>query len=103
MGLLVKMSPVQAGIISLAVAQWGNFIHANIRVNLGPLSTVLCGPQLHRVHHSIEERHRDKNFAAFFPMWDVIFGTYCKPDGWPKTGVNGVRHSLRDAIGIPRR
>lgn len=89
--LLLNVTPFQAGLFSLVVAQWGNFIHANWRVHLGPLSVVFCGPQVHRIHHSIEERHRDKNFAAFFPVWDFIFGTYHHPatDEFPRTGVQG--------------
>jgi sterol desaturase/sphingolipid hydroxylase (fatty acid hydroxylase superfamily) len=37
--------------------------------------------------------HFDQNFAAFFPIWDVLFGTYHYPkrDEYPSTGVHGEK------------
>jgi sterol desaturase/sphingolipid hydroxylase (fatty acid hydroxylase superfamily) len=68
------------------------FIHANIRMNLGPLKHVLVTPQFHRIHHSIEPRHRDQNFGVLLTVWDRMFGTlYPSYDEYPPTGVEGVR------------
>jgi sterol desaturase/sphingolipid hydroxylase (fatty acid hydroxylase superfamily) len=39
------------------------------------LTYVLAGPRFHRVHHSLASKHRDKNFASFFPVLDLLFGT----------------------------
>ncbi|MBK8742853.1 MAG: hypothetical protein IPM02_26780 [Betaproteobacteria bacterium] len=39
----------------------------------------MTSPAAHRIHHSIEQPHRDRNFAALFPVWDVLFGTYVRP------------------------
>lgn len=62
--------------------------HANIRTNFGILRYVLVTPQSHRIHHSIEERHRDKNFGVIFSIWDFMFGTqYRKYDEYPETGI----------------
>ena len=46
----------------------------------------------HRIHHSREIAHRDKNFAVYFPIWDVLFGTYYAParEEFPATGIQGV-------------
>jgi sterol desaturase/sphingolipid hydroxylase (fatty acid hydroxylase superfamily) len=68
---------------------WGFVNHANIRVNLGWLTGIIAGPQWHRIHHSVEPRHMDKNFATFFPFIDRVFGTYYKPahDEYPATGL----------------
>jgi len=55
------------------------FIHLNSRISLGPLTPIIAGPQTHRIHHSKLPEHIDKNFAAIFPLWDVIFGTYYHP------------------------
>ena len=54
---------------------------------------MLAGPQIHRIHHSRMPQHLDRNFAAYFPIWDVIFGTYYhpKPAEFPATGVSGTR------------
>jgi sterol desaturase/sphingolipid hydroxylase (fatty acid hydroxylase superfamily) len=65
------------------------FNHANIRLRLGPLTPILCGPQYHRIHHSRLPEHQDKNFAALFPVIDMMFGTYHRPsrDEFPPTGL----------------
>jgi sterol desaturase/sphingolipid hydroxylase (fatty acid hydroxylase superfamily) len=68
---------------------WGFVNHANVRLSFGPLTGVIAGPQWHRIHHSIEARHRDRNFATFFPFIDKLFGTYYAPavDEYPATGL----------------
>jgi sterol desaturase/sphingolipid hydroxylase (fatty acid hydroxylase superfamily) len=45
--------------------------------------------RFHRLHHSVEERHFDKNFGLTTPLWDLLFGTLCVPakDEWPETGL----------------
>lgn len=44
------------------------------------LSYVLVSPHMHQVHHSVEERHHDRNFATVFALWDWMFGTLYLPD-----------------------
>lgn len=89
-GLLFNQKPVTIAWISTAMILFGYFVHLNLRLPLGPLTPVVVGPQWHRLHHSIEPQHADKNFAAFFPVFDVVFGTYCKPgrDEYPATGLH---------------
>lgn len=71
---------------------WLFFIHANARIGFGPLNGVLVTPAVHRVHHSSEMAHRDRNFAAYFSLWDRLFGTYCAPVAgqWPAVGTDGA-------------
>ena len=90
MGYLFNITPIQGALAAVLVSHWALFIHSNIRISLGPLTPILCGPQLHRIHHSKEPQHTDKNFSAFIPIWDVIFGTYCPPlrGEYPKTGLS---------------
>jgi sterol desaturase/sphingolipid hydroxylase (fatty acid hydroxylase superfamily) len=68
------------------------FVHSNLRLRMGRLTPVLTGPQLHRLHHSSLAPHQNKNFAQFFPILDVVFRTYRRPDRdeFPPTGVRGV-------------
>ena len=67
---------------------WGYFVHADVRVNLGPLKYVVVTPQYHRIHHSLEERHWNKNFAERLPIWDFLFGTlYAGFDEYPQVGI----------------
>jgi sterol desaturase/sphingolipid hydroxylase (fatty acid hydroxylase superfamily) len=43
------------------------------------LSHVLVSPHMHQVHHSVEERHHDRNFATVFALWDWAFGSLYIP------------------------
>ncbi len=63
--------------------------HMNVKVRFGPLMLVLNNPQFHRIHHSIEPQHRDRNFCKNLPIFDVIFGTAWVPgkDEYPRTGL----------------
>lgn len=87
--VLFKIPPVESGVILFIFSAWGFFIHANLRVNMGMWSKVIVGPQAHRIHHSVKIKHKDKNFAAYFPLWDILFGTFYLPekDEFPATGL----------------
>jgi sterol desaturase/sphingolipid hydroxylase (fatty acid hydroxylase superfamily) len=102
MGILFQITPVDVGIMTMFIGQWGYLIHANVRLPLGPFSFVLLGPQAHRIHHSILPNHRNRNFAAFFPIWDILFGTFHRPGSreFPATGVVGeaTRPPIRDVF-----
>jgi sterol desaturase/sphingolipid hydroxylase (fatty acid hydroxylase superfamily) len=55
--------------------------HANVRWDFGPLRYVVASPRFHRWHHTSAAEGREKNFAAFFPLYDLIFGTFYMPSG----------------------
>jgi sterol desaturase/sphingolipid hydroxylase (fatty acid hydroxylase superfamily) len=50
-------------------------IHANVRLNYGPLRYVLVSPEFHHWHHSSKIEARDKNFAGIFSFYDLLFGS----------------------------
>ena len=96
--VLFKVDPLEqwhAGLAAaIAAAVLNNLLtlsHMNVRLHTGWFARFWCGPQNHRIHHSLEPQHIDKNFAFMFPMWDVIFGTYYHPQKgeFPATGVHG--------------
>jgi len=89
MNWLISITPVASAVAALLIGQWSNFFHANVRIGFGPLSGLITGPQYHRIHHSIEAKHFEKNYAAFFPIWDWAFRTYRRPERgeWPQTGL----------------
>ncbi|MCB1561677.1 MAG: sterol desaturase family protein [Xanthomonadales bacterium] len=99
-GLLFQQRPMTIAWLWSFFLLWGYVIHLNVRLPLGPLTPVLCGPQLHRIHHSRLPEHADRNFAAFFPIFDLLFGTYCRPDRntYPATGL----HDGEDLNGVFR-
>jgi sterol desaturase/sphingolipid hydroxylase (fatty acid hydroxylase superfamily) len=85
----IELKVGSVGMIIATVMLWGYFIHMNLRLNLGPLTRLMAGPQLHRIHHSRLPEHQDKNFAAFFPVFDILFGSYWHPERkeYPRTGL----------------
>jgi len=106
LAILFKLDPIEAvttgGIIGIILGSYSYFFHTNIRLQFGKASAVIVGPQWHRIHHSRLPEHHDKNFAAYFPIWDVLFGTYHHParGEFPPTGVVGENEvqSLREAV-----
>jgi sterol desaturase/sphingolipid hydroxylase (fatty acid hydroxylase superfamily) len=103
LGWLLHFEPIQFAVVGLMFAAWPFFIHLNVKLNLGQFGRIFTGPQYHRIHHSIESAHMNRNFAAFFPVWDYLFGTAYHPHAqeFPATGVvddNGEpKSSLREA------
>jgi len=89
---LLKFEPAKAAIVGTIMGQYTYFTHSSLRIKLGALGVLFVGPQYHRVHHSIEARHYNKNLCGTFPIIDMIFGTYYRPapDEWPDTGVEGA-------------
>jgi sterol desaturase/sphingolipid hydroxylase (fatty acid hydroxylase superfamily) len=45
------------------------------------LRYVISSPAFHRWHHTSASEGQDKNFAGFFPIWDLLFGTFYMPKG----------------------
>tara|TARA_B110000285_G_scaffold227591_1_gene289147 strand:+ start:229 stop:1185 length:957 start_codon:yes stop_codon:yes gene_type:complete len=67
---------------------WGVWLHSEVKVKIGWLGRyVLSTPQWHKVHHSIQSEHHDKNFAFVFVFWDRIFKTYHKPVPVEELGI----------------
>ncbi len=90
--VLFKFNFQSLGYLYLYLRLWNGIIHCNIRVQHPFFNWVLGGPQYHRIHHSTEKRHLNKNFA-FFPFWDFVFGTHYNPTKgeFPKTGIVGLK------------
>jgi sterol desaturase/sphingolipid hydroxylase (fatty acid hydroxylase superfamily) len=90
-------------IVSLYVSMHSRFVHANVKINLGWLGWVIASPQFHRVHHSADPAHVDKNFAGILSMFDYLFGTaYPSRDVYPKTGINDARFPAEETVQISR-
>lgn len=56
-------------------------IHSNLNWDFGILKTVIVSPIYHRWHHTGIDQGGSKNFAATFPILDLMFGTYYMPKG----------------------
>ena len=71
---------VLAGIVPLFTF-YAIFLHADVSWSYGPLRYLIASPRFHRWHHTAAERGGEKNFAATFPILDVLFGTFYMPAG----------------------
>lgn len=56
------------------------WIHTELVGTLGPLEWVLNTPSHHRVHHAINPRYLDRNYAGILIVWDRLFGTFVAED-----------------------
>lgn len=62
-----------------------NLRHSHIWVSYPPwLSYIFISPAQHQTHHSIDEKHFDRNFGLIFAFWDWMFGTLYVPRGYEK-------------------
>jgi sterol desaturase/sphingolipid hydroxylase (fatty acid hydroxylase superfamily) len=61
------------------------FIHSDLSIGVRRLVWVVNSPAYHRWHHSREYRGDGSNFAGFFPVFDVLFGSYYFPKEPPKS------------------
>ena len=81
------------------------FNHGNVRIPR-PIDRVLrwlvVTPDMHRVHHSVEDDEANSNFGFNLPWWDRLFGTYRDQ---PRAGHQGMTigiHKYRDPHQVDR-
>ncbi|MDJ0833376.1 MAG: sterol desaturase family protein [Gammaproteobacteria bacterium] len=81
------------------------FNHANVRLPPGidrVLRWFVVTPDMHRVHHSVEDDEANSNFGFNLPWWDRLLGTYRDQ---PRAGhvdmVIGI-HNYRDPKQVDR-
>jgi sterol desaturase/sphingolipid hydroxylase (fatty acid hydroxylase superfamily) len=83
---LVGFSKGTFGAYIIFAVFWAILIHANVKVQAGPLRWVFATPQFHHWHHSNDAEAYNKNFAAELPLLDILFGTFYLPkDKMPRT------------------
>ena len=89
--VLLRPSAVIIGAY-IVIGFWNFVVHMNVRLSFGRLWYVLNSPQYHRIHHAADVRYTDCNFAALFPVFDLVFGTYRRAakDKYPTTGLDDV-------------
>lgn len=89
--ILVLGPPVVAVVIfEVLLNATSMFNHGNVRISPAldrVLRLLLVTPDMHRVHHSIEEDETNSNFAFNLSAWDRLFGTYCDQ---PRAGHEGM-------------
>ena len=63
------------------------WIHTRTVGKLGPLEWFLNTPSHHRVHHGIDPKYIDKNYAGMFILYDRLFGTFTAEEEEPFYGT----------------
>lgn len=81
------------------------FNHANVQLP-GSVDRILrlfvVTPDMHRVHHSVEDDEANSNFGFSLPWWDRLFGTYRdQPRGGHQGMTIGIHH-YRDERQVSR-
>ena len=76
----------------------GQVHHLNASWTFGIVGKYLfVSPMYHKIHHSVEDHHFNKNFAIRFCIWDRAFGTYYAPEIQPIT--IGLRDNKFNELG----
>jgi sterol desaturase/sphingolipid hydroxylase (fatty acid hydroxylase superfamily) len=77
--------------ISLVYQFW---IHTETIGRLGPLEWVMNTPSHHRVHHAINAKYLDANYAGVLIIWDRLFGTFM-----PEDDKEPIRYGIISQLG----
>jgi sterol desaturase/sphingolipid hydroxylase (fatty acid hydroxylase superfamily) len=84
--------------------------HANIKVNVGLdrwLRLLVVTPNMHKVHHSRDQRETDSNYSNIFSLWDRLLGTYTAEVDFQRLryGLDGFdvreKQTLRGLLKMP--
>ncbi len=102
LSMLVKLSAVAAlgppalGVLIFEVLLNGMamFNHANVRIPAGlerVIRWIIVTPDMHRVHHSMDDAEHSTNFGFNLSCWDRVLGTYLAA---PANGHEGMTIGL---------
>lgn len=97
MAVIVVLGPPAAAVLIFEVVLNATalFNHANVRLPAAlerALRLAIVTPDMHRVHHSIEEHETNSNFGFNLSVWDRLFRTYkAQPDAGHERMTIGIR------------
>ncbi|NCC38791.1 MAG: sterol desaturase family protein [Gammaproteobacteria bacterium] len=94
--LVIGPSVVAVVIFEVVLNATAMFNHGNVRLPAWldrRLRWVLVTPDMHRVHHSVEDDETNSNFGFNLSIWDRLFGTYRDQ---PRAGHLGMTIGIRD-------
>ncbi len=98
------IQPTVAMVLAYMVAcTWHTVVHSRLNWSFGKLSWLLNSPAYHRRHHSRDPRHFNSNYSSLLPIFDLLSGTYNRPDGFPPTGLEVRPHGLLSLVIWPVR
>ncbi len=94
--LLLGPSVVAVIIFEVTLNAMAMFNHGNVGLPNGLdkwLRFFVVTPDMHRVHHSIEDDEANSNFGFNLSCWDRLFGTYREQ---PRAGHQGMTIGIRN-------
>ena len=90
-------APVLAVVVfEVLLSACAMFNHGNIRLPAAldrALRWFIVTPDMHRVHHSVEDDESNSNFGFNLTWWDRLFGTYREQ---PRAGQLGMTIGIHD-------
>ncbi len=98
--IIVLGAPIVAVVIfEIVLNALAMFNHGNVGIP-EPLDRILrwfiVTPDMHRVHHSVEDDETNSNFGFNLTCWDRLFGTYKEQPRGGQAGFTIGIHKFRD-------
>jgi len=93
--LVIGPSPEAVAVFEVLLNATAMFNHGNVRLPAAVdrwLRWIVVTPDMHRVHHSVEDDETNSNFGFNLPWWDRLFGTYRDQ---PRGGHAGMTIGIR--------
>lgn len=109
--ILIGFPPAMVAFFSSLSLVYQFWIHTETIERLGPLEWVLNTPSHHRVHHAVNPRYLDANYAGVLIIWDRMFGTFVaeRAEDPPRYGIihplqsfNPIRIAFHEWAGLAR-
>lgn len=105
MSVLPFVTATNMAIVGVLLTLSQFYIHSPVQLHLGPLRYLVTDNRYHRIHHSTDPQHFNRNFGTTFTIWDQLFRTayFPKPGEWPETGLPEMPEprTLRDYLLFP--
>ena len=103
--LVIGAPAVAVVIFEVVLNTMSMFNHGNVRLPLvidRVLRLLVVTPDMHRVHHSIEDNEANSNFGFNLSLWDRLFGTYIDQPRDGHTGMTIGIHQYREPEQVSR-
>jgi sterol desaturase/sphingolipid hydroxylase (fatty acid hydroxylase superfamily) len=84
---LLGVPPLAFLIVESLSTLYQFWIHTELVGKMGWYERIFNTPSQHRVHHAVNPRYLDRNYAATLCIWDRIFGTFEEEKEQPVYGL----------------
>ena len=89
--LLLPQNPTAFVIVVLIDVVSQHLNHSNVKLPYArQLEWLIVTPQMHFLHHHIDEQYGKCNYGFYFSIWDRVFGTYVNAQTVQNKGILGL-------------